>query len=103
MKTGLALTIAVHLIEQGVGQALGDKIGDDQHIGLGKGGIIELGQCLLEAGHQIGTAVKTHGEEALRLLQSGIGGDLEGRHLGGEEHQIATALLVHRHPQQGQK
>ncbi len=61
VETGLALTIVVHLIEQGVGQALGDKIGDNQHIRLGKGGIIELGQCLLEAGHQIGTAVKTHG------------------------------------------
>jgi len=36
VKTGLALAIAVHLIEQGMRQALGDKVGDDQHIRLGR-------------------------------------------------------------------
>ena len=103
VKTGLALAIAVHLIEQGMRQALGDKVGDDQYIRLGKGGIIELGQRLLQTRHQIGTAVKTHGEKALRLVQTGIRGDLEGRHLGGEEHQVAAALLIHRHLEQRQK
>ncbi len=84
-------------------QALGDKVGDHQYVRSGKGGVIQLDQGLLEAGHQIGAAVKTHGEEALRLVEPCVGGDLQGRHLGGEEHQVAAPLLVHRHLEQRQK
>ena len=103
MEACLLRPSPVHPLEQGVGQVLGDEVGDHQHVGLGKGGLFELGQGLLQAGHQIGPSVKTHGEKALRLLKPGVGGDLQGRHLGGEEHQIAAPLLLHRPFEQGEK
>ncbi|MNC65899.1 hypothetical protein D3C75_1162390 [compost metagenome] len=67
-----------------MGQALGDEVGDHQHVGPGKIRLLQLYQRLLEAGHQIGAAVETHGEEAFRLVQTGVCGDLERRHLGGK-------------------
>ncbi len=54
VEAGLLRPPLVHPRQQVVGQALGDEVGDHQHIGLGKGGLLQLDQRLLEAGHQIG-------------------------------------------------
>ena len=64
MEACLLRPSPVHPPRAGVGQVLGDEVGDHQHVGLGKGGLFELGQGLLRAGHQIGPSVKTSWRES---------------------------------------
>ena len=115
VEAGLLRSPPVHPIEQGMGQALGDEVGDHQHIGPGKIRLLELYQRLLAAGWLEGSEQQlfVSQEGRLRLQAMGLYIDAlapgqprdcvichcsewsdQGPHLGGSLGQALLKLFV---------